>query len=106
MTNDGRSAPTFFLRIVSLFRNGRAEHELAREMNAHLALLEDQFVAEGMSPADARLAARRAFGGVDQAKEQQRDARSFRWIDDLQRDVALCDPLAAGGAAPSRSLRC
>ena len=29
----------------------------------------------------------RAFGGVEQAKEHQRDARSFRWIDDLPRDV-------------------
>ena len=78
----------FVLRFLSLFRNGRAEHELTREVESHLALLEDGFVAEGMTRADAKLAARRAFGGVDQAKERQRDARSFRWIDDLRRDMA------------------
>ena len=77
----------FFLRLVTVFRGARAEDELGREVNAHLALLEEKFRADGMSTEGARLAARRAFGGVEQAKEQQRDARSFRWIDDLQRDV-------------------
>jgi predicted permease len=77
----------FLLRLVAAFRAGRAEADLAREVSAHLALLEDQFRAAGMSEDDAKLAARRAFGGVDQAKERQRDARSFRWIDDLSRDV-------------------
>jgi hypothetical protein len=77
----------FFLRILSLFRHDRAEDELAREVNSHLALLEDTFRAEGLSAADAALAARKAFGGVDQAKEYQRDARSFRWVEDLQQDV-------------------
>jgi predicted permease len=78
----------FLLRILSVFRNDRAEHELSREMDAHLALLEDEFVRNGMAPADARLAATRAFGGVDQAKERQRDARAFRWLADLPRDAS------------------
>ena len=77
----------FLLRLVSVFRSRQAEDELAREVNSHLALLEEGFREEGLSADDARLAARRAFGGVEQAKEQQRDARAFRWIDDLQRDV-------------------
>jgi len=58
----------FLLRVLSLFRSTRAEHELAREIQAHLRLLEDQFLAKGMSAADARRAATRAFGGVEQAK--------------------------------------
>ena len=78
----------FLLRIFSLFRNGRSEHELSREIESHLALLEDQYLAQGMSPGDARLAARRSFGGVDQAKERQRDARAFRWVADLPRDAS------------------
>jgi predicted permease len=77
----------WLLRLVSVFRHGHAEDELAREVNSHLELLEEKFRAEGMSPQDARFAARRAFGGIDQAKEHQRDSRSFRWIDDLQRDA-------------------
>jgi len=76
----------FLLRILSVFRSTRAEAELAREIAAHLQLLEDQFVAQGMSADDARYAARRTFGGVEQAKERQRDVRSFRslansWVD-------------------------
>jgi len=78
----------FLMRIVALLRGDRSEGDLAREIDSHLALLEDQFIAKGMTPADAKLAARRAFGGVDQAKERQRDARSFRWVTDLPRDAS------------------
>jgi putative ABC transport system permease protein len=76
------------LRLLATFRSNRAEDDLAREMHAHLALLEDKYIADGMTADEARLAARRAFGGVEQAKEHHRDARAFRWIDDLQRDLA------------------
>ena len=40
----------------------------------------------GMPPEEARLAARRAFGGVARAKDAHRDARSFVWIDDARRE--------------------
>src|SRR5829696_904772 len=68
----------FMLRLLSHLRVNRAERELAREIDAHLSLLEDGFRAKGMTSVEARQAARRAFGGVEQAKEHQRDARSFR----------------------------
>ena len=67
----------------------RAETDLAREIGSHLQLLEDEFVAKGMTRDDARFAARRAFGGVEQAKEHQRDARGFRWLDDSRIDFKL-----------------
>jgi putative ABC transport system permease protein len=79
----------FFSRIVALFRSGRAEHELSREIDAHLRLLEDRFLAQGMSPGEARVAARRAFGGVEQVKEQQRDARTFRALAGWPLDLKL-----------------
>ncbi len=64
------------------------EDDLAREIRAHLALLEDKFIAQGMTPADATLAARRAFGGgVEQVKERHRDARAFRWVADARKDA-------------------
>src|SRR5215207_4766313 len=69
------------LRFFALFRSNRAEDDLAREIDAHLRLIEDEFVARGMSATDARAAARRAFGGVEQVKERQRDERSFRLLD-------------------------
>src|SRR5213593_3044129 len=77
----------FWRRLATFFRNSRAEEELAREMRAHLSLLEDDFERRGLSAADARLAARRAFGGVEQAKEHHRDARTFVWLADAQRDL-------------------
>ena len=75
------------LRLLTAFRHGRAEGELGREVEAHLGELQREFERRGLSPGEARVAARRAFGGVEQLKEQQRDARSFRWLEDLRRDV-------------------
>ena len=79
----------FFVRLAAPFRSAAAERDLAREIRSHLQLLEDRFRAEGMSPDEARYAALRAFGGVEQAKEHQRDARSFRWLDDSRIDFKL-----------------
>lgn len=77
------------LRLLSVFRSTRAEADLAREIRAHLQLLEDGFVEKGLSREEARFAARRAFGGVEQAKEHHRDARSFRWMAGLGLDLKL-----------------
>jgi hypothetical protein len=56
-------------------------------LESHLGLLEDDFQRRGLSPAEARLAAKRAFGSVELTKELHRDARSFVWLDDAWRDV-------------------
>ena len=77
----------FAFRLLAFVRPAAAERELAREIDAHLALLADEYERRGMTREDARLAARRALGGVDQAKERHRDARSFPWLEDLRRDV-------------------
>jgi predicted permease len=79
----------FLLRLDAFLRTARAERELTREVSSHLALLQQEFERRGMNRETARLAARRAFGGVAQAKEQQRDARSFLWLEDLRRDVRI-----------------
>jgi predicted permease len=79
----------FVLRLLSFFRHDAVEAELSREIRSHLQLLEDEHVAKGMSRDDARLAARRAFGGVEQAKERQRDARGFRWLENSRIDLKL-----------------
>jgi hypothetical protein len=66
---------------------GRREDDLAREVSAHLAVIEDDLIGRGLTPDAARLAARRALGGVAHAKDLHRDARSFPWLDDARRDV-------------------
>ena len=65
---------------MASFHGRRAEADLGREINAHLQLLEEKFATEGMSSEEARFAAKRAFGNIEQTKELQRDARSFRWL--------------------------
>src|SRR6202012_5307854 len=74
-------------RLNALFRNNRAEEELAREVESHLTLLADDFKRRGMSPEEARLAARRAYGGVGQAKQAHRDERSLLWIEQTIQDL-------------------
>ena len=77
------------LRLLSSLRRGRAESELDREIRSHLQLLEDKYVADGMCRQEARYAARRAFGGVEQVKERQRDARMFRSLAGWPMDLKL-----------------
>ena len=77
----------FLRRWLSFFRSTPIEDELSREMTSHLALLEAEYQRRGMSPDEARLAARRAMGSVALAKDLHRDARSFGWLEDLRRDL-------------------
>ena len=70
-----------FLRFYYLlFANSKVEAELAREIGAHLVLLEDEYLRQGMTPEDARRAARLAYGGVEQAKQLHRDERTFQGL--------------------------
>jgi predicted permease len=77
----------FLARFISLFRGRKADRELTREINSHLALLQEDFERSGMSSAEARLAARREYGGVELAKELHREERSFSWIEHLMKDL-------------------
>lgn len=74
-------------RLWNFFHRRRAEAELAREVNAHLVLLADDFERRGMSQEEARVAAKRAYGGVEQAKQAHRDERSPLWIEHLRQDL-------------------
>ena len=77
----------FCARLFALFQSNRAEEDLNREVASHLTLMEDEFRRQGLTADEARLAAKRAFGGVEQVKEHHRDTRSFRWLDDAGRDA-------------------
>src|SRR5881409_3140288 len=75
------------LRFRSLFRKGRVEHELAYELHFHLQKLIDENVAKGMTPEDARYAALRELGGIEQIKEECRDMRRVNYIEDFFEDL-------------------
>ena len=68
----------FFLRLANAIGLGRSEDDMTRELNSHLALLEDACRQRGLSPEEARRQARMALGGVERTKELHRSARSFR----------------------------
>ncbi|MBV8905386.1 MAG: ABC transporter permease, partial [Acidobacteriia bacterium] len=82
-----RHARRLFAKLKNLFRSGHAEHELTREVSAHLRLLEDEFQRRGMTVEDARIEARRAYGGVEQAKQLHREERSILWLEQTFADL-------------------
>src|SRR5262245_854384 len=75
------------LRLRSLFRSSQVEAELDEELRDHIERQTEALVGKGMPPDEARAAALRAIGGVDQQKEACRDARAVRHIEDLLRDI-------------------
>lgn len=69
-----------------LFDRSRSEAQLDKELRFHLEQHTADLIAQGHDPDAARRAARIALGGPEQVKEQCRDARSARWLDDLLQD--------------------
>src|SRR5215467_14099873 len=76
---------TFIIR--RLIHRRRAERELDEEIRAHLEMEVERNVAEGMSPEDARLAARRSFGSVALSKEDSRAMWGFWSLEILWQDL-------------------
>ena len=75
------------MRVRTLLRRDAVEAALGNELAFHLAEQKTEFIAEGMSEADADAAARRAFGPVAALEEQCRDHRRTRWFEDFIQDV-------------------
>lgn len=75
------------LRTRSLIARKRLDDELDRELQLHIEEQTREHIANGLSPADARLAALRAFGGVESLKDDARDARGVAVIENLGRDL-------------------
>ncbi len=72
----------------ALVRRGREDRQLDDEMQFHLEMEARRLVSDhGMSEEEARAAARRAFGGVEQYKEAVRDERCISWLEDLAHDA-------------------
>jgi putative ABC transport system permease protein len=76
-----------YAKLRSLFGNSRVEADLVREINTHLAFLEDEFRSRGLTPQQARLEARRAYGGVEQAKQLHRDERAYQGLAQTAQDI-------------------
>jgi len=75
-----------FRKIRALFRKQKLDAEMSEEMRVHLEMLAEQKRDAGMSADEARLAARRQFGGVEQLKERCREQRGFVWMEQVLLD--------------------
>ena len=75
------------LRLRSLFRRGRADAELAREIDLHVEQLVREQMAAGAAEADARRTARLAFGSPDAVREAARDTRRIGLLEDFVADM-------------------
>jgi hypothetical protein len=66
-----------------LWRRRQMDEQLDKEMRFHLEQHTIELIAQGCEPEDARRQARLALGGPEQVKENCRDARGTRWLEDL-----------------------
>src|SRR6266545_1051683 len=78
---------TIPLRLRSLFRRAQVERELDEELRYHIDRQIEENIAKGMTEVEARYAALRAMGCVEQRKEECRDMRRVRLIEDLTQDL-------------------
>src|SRR4051794_14394172 len=74
-------------RFVGLFQKKKRDDQMGEEMQAHLELLTERKIAEGMEPSAARAAAVREFGGLEQIKEVAREQRVWLSADHLWQDL-------------------
>src|SRR5438034_6367732 len=81
------SLRTWWSRLLALFRKQELEHELDEEMRSHMAMLIEENRRKGMTSDEARYAALRSFGGVEQVKEIYRQQRGIPMIETLVQDT-------------------
>ena len=78
-----------FHRLRTHLQRKKIEREMEAELRFHLEMEAEENIRRGMSEDEARLTARRNFGGVAQVKEAYRDVSRFRWIEDIGRDLGF-----------------
>jgi predicted permease len=74
-------------RMRAFFTGQRLDEELDAELAAHIDLAVDDYIERGMTREEARRCAMVEFGGVQQAREQQREARGLMSLDILLQDL-------------------
>jgi macrolide transport system ATP-binding/permease protein len=78
---------SFAARVLGLFASRKRDSDFDQEVQSHLQMLADHFVAQGMSREDAAAAARRQFGNATLLQDGRRELRTLVSVEDLGRDV-------------------
>jgi putative ABC transport system permease protein len=76
-------------RLRSLIRRRIVEQDLDDELGLHLERLVGRHIADGLPHDEAVRRARLEFGGLDQVKEDYRDALGTRVVDEVIRDLRV-----------------
>ncbi|HLN00314.1 MAG TPA: permease prefix domain 1-containing protein, partial [Bryobacteraceae bacterium] len=74
-------------RVRGLFSNRRMERELDVELRSHLDMAVENNLRRGMTPEEARHAAEREFGGIEQSKEAYRERRGLPVLETFVKDL-------------------
>lgn len=77
----------FGFRLAKQIRRDRFEAEMDDELRFHIEMQTDQLVRSGISPDEARRQALIEFGGLEQTREQCREAAGIRLANDLASDL-------------------
>jgi len=78
---------SFASRIRSFFTLRRLDDDFAQELESHLAMLTEENIRQGMSPDEAKRAARLKLGGEASLRETHHDQRTFPWLESLWQDL-------------------
>ncbi len=65
----------------------QSDDDFAQEILAHIELETERLIHEGMTPDEARVAARRRFGNVTSSRERFYEAGRLLWLDHLLQDI-------------------
>jgi putative ABC transport system permease protein len=74
-------------RVLAVLTRRRDDEDLEQELDAHLAMLVDDYRRSGLSEREARRAAMVAVGGRAQLREAHRRTRGLQWVEDLIVDL-------------------
>jgi putative ABC transport system permease protein len=74
-------------RVRAFFNKQPLDRELDEELASHVQFAVDENVARGMTRDEARRQALIRFGGMQQAREKQRESRGLPWLDEVMQDM-------------------
>ena len=74
-------------RLRGLFTRRRLDQDFEQELDSHLALLTEENMRRGLTPEEARRAARLRLGGVTQLRETHRELHGLPWLETLAQDI-------------------
>jgi predicted permease len=83
------------LMLRAVLHRAQMERELDEELRFHLEKEIEQNITRGMNAEEARLAALRSFGGVERVKEESRDVRGVRFLEELGQNLRYGSRLLA-----------